>query len=532
VPPRWTSLAVVALAGCSGYGTNSIDALLPPTPPGDDGCSTLEVDFAPLRRLTREQYDHLARDLVGDTSRPASGFLPDEKLGRFDANVVGGITDVIAREYMLGAEKLAATATLAPCDLATTDEETCATRFIETFGARAFRRPLAPEQVGLYLGLFQKKRASPASTFDDAARLVIEAMLQSPRFLYHLELGGPDAEGGIAKLTPHELASRLSFFLLGTGPSDELVAAAEAGELETPEQLERHARAMLLTLEAKGSARSFHRQWLGLDRLDQVQVDPQRFPQFDEALRSAMREETEAFVDHVLWSEGGSFQTLMTAPYSFIGNKLASLYEVPATGDVARRELDPARRAGVLTQAGVLAGHRGVVQRGKFIREELLCQPVPPPPPEVSTELPPFDANSTVRERFAVHEQDPVCGGCHRKIDPLGFAFLTYDELGGFQATENGKPIDSSGEVLDLTEQPLAFDDGVGLSQLLGTSLFVQACVSRQWLRFALAREIGEADRCSAKSVEQAFVGANLDVRELMVAVVKSDAFRYLKVER
>jgi hypothetical protein len=489
----------------------------------------------PLRRLTRDQYDNTVRDLLGDTTRPARAFPADEDLLGFDTGAT--VSPLLVELYMNAAETLAATAVadlgaLLPCDPALSGEETCARGFIQTFGRRAYRRPLAPEQVDRLMAVFG---SAAAATFADRIRLVLTAMLQSPFFLYRVETapgtpGGPD----VVRLDGHEVATRLSYLLWNTMPDDELFAAAEAGELGAPEQVAAHARRMLDDEQARPAIASFFDQWLEIASLDEASKDTELFPEFNAAMRRSMRGETRAFVEHVLFEGDGRLHTLFTAPYTFADARLAELYGIEGvTGDAfVQVDTDPGERAGLLTHASLLATHAlanqsSPVLRGKYVRERLLCQPIPPPPDGLMVVAPDPAPGLSTRERWAAHSTDPSCSGCHRLMDPIGFGFEHYDAIGQYREMDDGRPVDARGELLAAGDVTGAFEGVPELAERLAASPEVADCMTAQWFQFALGRPEVDDDGCSLSSLADVMEASGGDVRELIVAIVSTDAFLY-----
>ena len=513
----------------------------------DDGepsaCDEPAVGVSPLRRLTRSQYNNTIRDLLGIEGDPAATIAPDEKVGAFFSNSTASVTELLAEQYMRVAEDLAETAiadldALLPCDPAVDDQAACGAEFVDTFGKRAFRRPLTNAEREAMVGLFEKGRAEV--DFSEGVRLVILAALQSPQFLYHLELDLPDAEGGdVIALDGWQVASRLSYFVWDSMPDDELLRAADAGALDDPDMLRVQAERMLDDPRAADAIASFHVQWLHIDALSLLEKNPEAYPTFDTALRDAMGQETARFADWVIRFDDGRLETLLTAPYSFLEGPLFSLYGVtqPADHDPTMPvALDPMQRAGLLTQPGVLAVHAHAdqsspVHRGKIVRENILCTPLAPPPPEVDVVPPPLDPNATTRERFDQHRTDPSCAGCHNLIDPIGFGFEHYDGIGAWRATDAGKPVDASGELIGTEDIDGPFDGAPELARVLAGSEQVRTCVAEQWFGFAFGRSPAEDDGCSFDAMSLAFAESDYDVRELLIAIVTTDAFRHRRIE-
>jgi hypothetical protein len=504
---------------------------LPPTDP----CENAAVDpgTSPIRRLNRTEYDNTVRDLLGDTTHPSSTFPPDEQLLGFDNNATAlTLSPTLAEQYMNSAEALVAAApltTLVSCDPVALGESACATQAIQTFGKRAYRRPLTGTEVSRMLTLYNWARGQ-AQDFATSMRVVAQAMLQSPKFLYRVELGGSQVGQGL-QISGYEMASRLSYFLWQSMPDDALFAAADQGELSTPAQIEAQARRMLSDPRARTTVANFHRQWLEQDNLDRAIKDPTLFPNFA-ALQPSMREESRRFVDDVFWSDGHA-PALFTSTYTFADSALARFYgaTAPSGSGFQKVNLDPTQRSGVLTQAGWLStwakpDRTSPIHRGKFVREQLLCMQLAAPPANVPPP-PPLDPTKTQREQLMVHSQNASCNACHKLMDPVGFGFEGYDAIGAVRATENGLPVDTSGEVVQGGDATGTFNGAVELSQRLSKSTTVMGCVTTQWFRFAAGRADSIADACTQKRLVARFSAAGWDMKELLVALTQTDAFLY-----
>ena len=489
-----------------------------------------DVSVQPLRRMTRLEYDNTVRDLLGDTTRPAEAFSPDEAVAGFDANAVAAISKLQTEDFLDTAETLAKTAVAeklsdwVSCDIAQTS---CIAPFVDSFGKKAFRRPLTPEEKDVYTTLYESGRDQWGATA--GVELVLSAMLASPHFLYHVEsMGAP--EGKVARVDAYTLASRLSYFFWSSMPDDALFAAAEAGELDTPQGVEDQARRLLADPKAADTVASFHEQWLGIREIHEIAKDTELFPEWNDALADAMTEETHRFTSHVVLEGDARLSTLLTASFSFVNPALADVYGVqgPASG-FAKVELDPTERAGLITQASLMASRAGAsetswVHRGKFVREQLLCDILPAPPPGVEATDP----------KDAGRLENPECKGCHVKMDPIGFGFDAYSAIGTHRLTdEHGKKVSTAGEVIDDTgELDVAgkFDGAVELAHSLAKSEHVGACVAVQWFRFATRRLETKADACSVATITDEFASSGYDVRELMVSLATTPAFRYRAV--
>jgi hypothetical protein len=488
-----------------------------------------------MRRLTRLQYTNSVNDLLGVSISAGSDLLEDEKVGLFDSNLLAKVTDLHIERLMHAAEAGAEAAianldTLLACDRVILGEEHCAAALVDTLGPKAFRRPFTAQERADYLGLYTEARMQGES-FEDGVRQTLRALLQSPQFIYIVE----NAPAG-APATPvsgYEAATRLSYFLWNSLPDTALALAAEAGQLQTAEAMMTEARRMLESERVAATLESFHRQWLLLDRLTRGKKDTVAFPEYTPELEQAMLQETADFAHAVIAKGDGSLASLFTSSLSPAKGPLLALYgaagQPNASGLV---ELDPAQRAGLLTQASVLGAHAhfreiSPVLTGAFVRANIMCQTPPPPPPNMVPEIPPAQPGETTRERFDRHRTDAGCATCHQLMDPIGYGFANYDAVGRFRELEAGVPIDASGQVSGSWDLDGPFNGPIELSQRLASSEQVRACVLGNWLTFALGRNLdAEADGCSALRVQEAFAESGYNVRQLLIAVAGSDAMR------
>ncbi len=491
-----------------------------------------------MRRLNRFEYNNTVRDLLGDDTNPANEFPPEEEALGFNNNATAlGVTPILAERYMVAAEGIAARATedlpaLLPCDPADVGEDACARELVVDLGMRAFRRPLSGDEVDRVMAVYDWGRGE-GYDYRESVELIIETLLQSPHFLYRVEFGAAaDSGQKVVRLDDWEMASRLSYMLWGTMPDDALFAAAAAGELSEPAQIRAQAERMLADPRARHAVRDFYGQWLELDLVDGMEKDADIYPQYTPEIRALLRAETEAFVDHVIWDGDGSVESLLTAGFSFMNAELAAFYgiEGPGGADFERVQLPDGQRAGLLTHAGFLAAQAkpnqsSPIHRGKFVREQLLCQLLPPPPDDIAIVPPDLDPDLTTRERFSEHSNNEACRGCHELIDPIGFGFEAFDGMGIYRAEENGKPIDVSGELI-ATDVDGPFSGVPELASKLATSEQVHNCVVTQYFRYGYGRAETDDDICTVAPLMGDFAeGGNL--RELILAFTQTDAFLY-----
>ncbi len=471
-----------------------------------------------LRRLTHHEYNNIVRDLLGDTSQPSNQFPPEDFVNGFKTQFQGqSVSPLLMEAYSQAAEKIARNAARRGALPAKADSS-----FLKSFGLRAFRRPLQPAESTRYEALL--KQGGPG--------LVVEAMLQSPSFLFRLE----DTDN--PNLRPYAAASRLAFTLWASMPDDALLAAAASGELNQPAGLEKHARRLLADERTKENLDEFTAQWLRFDRVLGTSKSRRLYPKFNREAAVAMTEEARRFVRDLAWGDR-NFMDLFTDPHGYLTADLAAIYDLPAPA----REYDRvpftanSERAGLLGQAFFLAStakpdDTSPTARGLFVREQLLCQHVPPPPAGVDTNLPVLseDRPLTNKERLSVHLSSPACASCHTLIDPIGFGFEKFDAIGGRReaarlvfaerkAKEGPRtvelPLDTAGYLAGI--QNASFTNPRELGTILARTPACQECIVKQLFRFATGRLEGPADRPVITALTNHFRDSQFRFKELML---------------
>lgn len=489
-----------------------------------DGEPGEPTELSRWRRLTATQYANSVEAILG--VRPdTSTFLDDTTLGDspFPANAGISPQAIDIDIYWQTALAVAQEATAEPsglygdCDPTSDGLDTCVDGFIDRFGEEAFRRPLTEAQRAALRSLYEQGAdESP----ERGLQMVIEAVLQSPNFLYVVEFGGDPRPDGIRELDGYELAARLAFFLTDTAPDRALLDDAES--LSDPDVLAGHAERLMQTdafLEALVDA---HLHLTHISRIDTVS---RAEPEFDAELRDSMKTEARSFLAEVL-ADPGTVEGLFVTPLAFPDARLAAdIYGFG--GDGQSTLVDDGSRVGLLTLPAFLASSPPIesdfepVYRGNAVSARLLCNILPPP--TVDTNFPDAEGLSP-RERLRQHQEDPSCVSCHVHMDNIGFGLLNYDDLGRYADADAFGPIDASGFVLSGEEVP--FDDAQGMGEVLSTLPAVRDCMATQLFRLATARDPDDADDPSLTPVRAALSEGGGDIRRAILHIVQSDAFR------
>ena len=491
-----------------------------------------------LRRLNRAEYDNTIRDLVGVSFQPARDFPADDTSEGFDTiGDVLSVSPTLIEKYLTVAEKVVDSAAADPelwhrlCNPPVEDfvpfvlrgtpplrdpvvkgqqsginsetaEHTAmvdrAYFALRTFADRAYRRPITHVEMDRLMR-FVEATLNNGEGADPGFKLALKAVLVSPHFLFKIESDPDTAKPNTdRRLNDYELATRMSYFLWSSLPDEELFRLAAGGKLHDPRTLVDQVRRMLKDPKSRALADHFAGQWLQTRSLDEANRDPAQFARFDEDLRRAMRNETELFFDHVV-REDGNVLDFLTGEYTFVNERLAHHYGLTGvTGDEFRRvSLAGTSRAGVLTHASVLTvtsnpTRTSPVKRGKWILENLLGTPAPPPPPGVDTLSESTTATTTLRERLDHHRSRAECASCHSRMDPLGFGLENFDATGAWRDRDGKDPIDASGT---LPDGRLFRGPGELRKVLAEKSDDFVRCLTEKLMTYALGRGLTPADR-------------------------------------
>jgi hypothetical protein len=413
--------------------------------------------------------------------------------------------------------------------------DACARTIVTSFVGRAFRRPATASEVDEYLGYVSLARRQHDS-FEEGLAAALEAVLVSPKFLYRIEHDQPATPGQSAvPVNPYELASRLSYFLWSSMPDEELLGAARTGKLRQPAVLNAQVTRMLRDPKSSALVENFAGQWLQFKNIDVVRPDLERFPEFDDGLRQAMRQETELFIEDLI-RNNRSILALLDANYTFVNERLARFYGIPGITGPEFRRVDVSgteRGGGILSQASVLtvssySTRTSPVLRGKWVLENLLNAPVPAPPPGV----PPLDESkagqsATLRMQMEEHRKNAVCASCHSRMDPLGFGLENFNAIGEWR-TEDGKlPVDASGILPDGR----TFRSPAELKSLLkqDREVFARA-LTEKLLTYALGRGLERYDRPTVTAITAQLPPEEYRFSTLVLGIVNSLPFQMRSV--
>lgn len=514
--------ATAGLPGGSSSGAAGGSGSATPDTPG-------ECNPVPTRiwKLSDSQYQRAVADLLPGVSVPA---IQTPGRGRFapvdyaDELPVSGSMAALLRQTAKAVTAQAAGKldALVTCRAAET-QNTCAGRFVDEFTPRAWRRPLTAEDRTALLGVFQ---GGSADGFATGMRLVLEAILQSPSFLYRTELGDADATGPQVKLTPYELASSLSFFVLDSLPDATLWSHAQDGSLSNDGVWQQETERLLQLPRAQENLVHVLVRWLGAEQVLAAEVeDTSAFPKF-EATREAMLQETRTFLAGLL-AKQGTISELLTSRSTEMSPALASAYGLSLSGtDVQTVMLPAAQRSGILTQVGMIAGWPKLnrsVHRGLFIFRELLCGQVPSPPAGVNV-VPP--TGITTEREFAAYRAANSCQGCHGNFDPIGLSYENYDDFGQFITERDGAAVISNGTIT-LDAQPRNYANVVELGTLLANSSQVRQCVAQKLSSYAFGRRPSVEDSCVASQLAGSTAVDSPQLLQLFKSIALSSAFRH-----
>ena len=527
--------------GTAAGGAGGDPYAIPSTPP-----AAVLVATPRFARLSRPQWENAVRDLLqlSDVTDIASNVSGDALIGFDDEAESLFVTEQLRSQLFDASEKLAdkvtgdaaALARLVPQN-APTDTNGRGTAFITAFGQRAFRRPLTDAEVATHLGLFKQGPTlyPGVDAFKAGASLVIQAMLQSPFFLYRTELGTAAAGATKVALSDWEVGSKLALSITNTIPDDALLAAAASGKLHQPTDVTAQAERLLQGTTGTVGLSNFNLQVYRLGAYDGITRAAADFPDFKPNTPAAMKQEVLQYLNWIFRQNQG-VKAFYTTPVGFVDSLLSPLYGV--TGNfssdpamLTKVDLDPTQRSGLLTQAGFLSSYISVgnepdiIHRGVFIAERLLCKTLPPPDPRAAGTMIANTPGMTNRERVEMTTGKGTCGqACHATLfNPLGYAFENYDAIGKYRTTDQGKPVNAA-DSYTLDGQLKSFNNGVELSKLLAEAKETHACYVRNMMTYLNGRELDVNEEAMVDYYARLSRGG-MALHDLELALVTSDAF-------
>jgi hypothetical protein len=501
-----------------------------------------------LERLSHAQFTRTVRELLGDTSAAGQEFPADPAGGQFANNADRtAVSPLLTETYEATVGRLVeqawtrderrlrdgAAPAVRTCPLDKGAERTCASRLLTGFARRAWRRDLTAAETAWLLAIYDggvKAGAPP----DEATRAGLRATLLAPDFLFRVNrTTAPDEAAraaGLAPLDDFALATRLSYFAWGTTPDAELLDLAAGQRLRDPAVYDRQVQRLLGDARSEALVDGFLTAWLGTDTLAGHPIDAGLFPALDGPLRAAMARETAQFTGAFL-REDLDARGLLDARFTFLDDRLARHYGLPAPGDktTKRVELANPRRGGLLTHGSVLtitspATRTSPVMRGRWVLERLLCVHPPEPPGDVDTNPPPARPAQTLRARLEQHRLNPACAGCHDLIDPYGFGLETYDAIGAWRDEDNGARVDASGVLLDGRR----FDGPQELARLVKEDPRFAPCVAEHAYRYAVGRDLRPEDQADIDAAARAFAAGQYRLRGLLASLARSRRFTHV----
>jgi hypothetical protein len=516
----------VGAAPAGAAGTSGGDAGSGGSSTGTGGAAVNASPNLParIRRLTNAEYDASVQALLGTTTTPSATFAfpPDARQGpanspagpAFTVNDAQRVDPVLADKLDAAAQALVTEArgngklaALSPCANPTSGGEACARSFLQTFGAKAYRRSLTDDEVTkLVSGTTSAYHVgADGYTYNDGIDLLTRILLQSPGFLYLTELGDAGA-GAMFTLTTNEIASALAYLLTSGPPDDTLLANAAAGMLATAEGREAEARRLLATPAGHARFVRVVREWLGIDDVAHREKAQSVYPDFAGAAQS-LESESRAFIEEVLYNSTGTVAELLTADWTIADAPVAAVYGVTSAGAGKRTSLTNVKRRGILGQGAFLSVFANTnsshpVFRGVAIMRRIACLAIPDPSAlGIVVSFPAADASKTTRARFEAHAANDECAHCHKTIDQFGFALESFDGMGKLRTTENNQPINTKVTIAEGSDLDGTYADSTELAAALAQSQSVKTCLARQIFHSATARSDG-----SIAGAEKAFV--------------------------
>jgi hypothetical protein len=494
-----------------------------------------------MRKMLSREYRSSVELMLGPEAGAAATPPEDQAQDGFDAvgasilSLPPDAIELLERSATdIADATIANPATLAqvvPCVTGSQDAA-CYEEVATVLGRYAFRHPLDAGEIDRLTDIgLAGQQWDETGNFMSGLKYELMAILQSPSFLYISEVGEADPQSGYRRLTANELASRMSFFLLGRTPELELLDLAESGGLAEAAQVREVAQKMMASPEARVALASFFDELLRLRSLATVAKNAEVFPLFTPELGEAMRQESLLLVHDIVWNQDTDYRNLFNANYTFVNDPLAALYDIPepGTGEVFTKVDWPEsqNRAGYMSQASFLTWQSGPLRnspskRGKYVQEMILCNEVPPPDPNAELDLPEPEENQTLKELLEQHMENDGCKSCHANFDPIGFAYEFYDGIGAYRTTDNGGPISANGEIVGIG----AWNNARELGEVLAADARTARCLIENFIRGSLGHAPTKGERPGIDALDADFAESGYSVKSLLVEMVTSPVFQ------
>ncbi|MBX3034047.1 MAG: DUF1592 domain-containing protein [Bdellovibrionaceae bacterium] len=501
--------------------------------PNDVGAcqGTRVADTNAVFKMNKEEYVNTVGDLFGAPASVVEGFLPENDVETY-ANTVSHLLntpEAQIEQYLVAAEKVVAhvwtnnKSLVMTCTTPATNAATCAGNILDAWGPRLFRRPLETAERTSLLGMIKTTSGVTTAEFEEGVKTAVTAMLFSPNFIYRTV---SSSTGVVKTLDQYELAARLSYFLWSSTPDDTLYAAAKAGTLKSG--LKAQITRMLESPKAKRLTQNFATRWIGMGLLAKRSPDTTVYPAFNASLRSAFETETTTFFDN-LFTQKRSLIDILSADYTYVNAQLAQHYGISGvTGTNFRQvSLTNTPRRGITSHASFLTmtshpDDSSVIARGKWIMQNLMCDPPPAPPPDASNSTIDIDPSWTKRQKMEAHRNNPSCFSCHSRMEPLGFGLENYDGIGAFRTTWfNQGPVDNAGTL----PNGVGFSSSGELAQYMNDSKTYGRCAAKQMVSFAVGRVLNNNDDCNVRDIADTTIVPGKTVVDTVEAIVNNAIF-------
>jgi hypothetical protein len=556
VPEQCIGGCAYQIAGYISSGFPGADEVVNNAELGFEGCSTPERAPAAraLRQLTRREFQNSVNDIFNVNLDLTANFPPEGRSHGFTNNAdIAQVTALHLDVYFSAASRVAAEVkanfdnTVRP-ELGCNSNEQCLEDFVRRYGRKIFRRPLTETEFQDYFPFFREGITdfNHSERFKDALTQGISSLLMSSNFLYRSELGTKVAGQDFYQLSQYEIATLLAFTYTGSTPSNDLLAKAEAGELNSKAALKAVAEQLLATERGKDQMAYFAVEWwdAGLELIGSKNLD--FYQGYTPAVIQSMVGEMEEFFKYVTFESTGKFQELYSPGYTLLNDTLSNFYGIGSGLTSTFQPVTTSQRGGILSMGGIMAQNASTeesspVKRGVFVREQLMCDPLPPLPRDVNIPNPDLDPTKPVRERFVAHSINPNCWACHKFFDDIGFSLEIFDASGKYREAEklynldtlqlvNEFDIDTAGKIISVDgDEEFFFSDANELAAIFANADSTKSCMTTQYYRYVVGYNIADADQCAIENLNKIFADNEFDIQSLLLGITQLDSFTLRK---